>query len=160
MTFGKTLGAGLAALACSTFPIAATHAADGRCTLTASKVSGTYGYAAQGVATGANPFVPVGPFAQAGTATLAARREDASTLTGTWSVSLAQNDANGYTPDVTFGGSFQVDRTTCSGDFYVTTPVQITQPAFHIVFVANGDEIRSIALIPNLILSYDTVKKL
>ena len=156
----NVLGAGLIALAWAMLPAATAQAANGACTLNANRASGIYGYATQGVATGANPFVPVGPFAQAGTATLAAQREDASTLTGTWSVSLAQNDASGYTPDVTFGGTFQVDRTTCSGDFYVTTPVQIAQPAFHVVFVANGDEIRSIALIPNLILSYSTAKKL
>ncbi len=128
--------------------------------LNANKASGTYGYATQGVATGDNPFVPVGPFAQAGTVTLAAQREDASTLTGTWSVSLYQNDASGYTPNVTFGGMFQVSKVTCSGDFFVTAPVQIAQPSFHVVFVADGDEVRTIALIPNLIVSYSTAKKL
>lgn len=140
--------------------IATAEAANGTCTLNASKASGTYGYATQGVATGANPFVPVGPFAQAGTVTLAAERDGASTLTGTWSVSLSQNDANGYTPNVSFGGTFQVSKATCSGDFYLTQPAQLPQPAFHVVFVGDGDEVRTIALIPNLIVSYSTAKKL
>ena len=147
-------------------PIATVEAANGACTLNANKASGTYGYATQGVATGDNPFlVPIGPFAQAGTVTLAAQRDGASTLTGTWSVRLSQNDAHGYTPDVSFGGTFQVSKATCSGDFYLTTPVQIAQPSFplpsfHVVFVADGDEVRTTALIPNLIVSYSTAKKL
>ena len=154
---GVTAGA-----ACSMFlAVAVAHAADrGVCRLNAAKASGTYGYATQGIATGANPFAPVGPFAQAGTVTLAAEREDASTLTGTWGVSLYQSDASGVTPNVTFGGVFQVSKTSCSGDFYLTTPVQIAQPAFHVVIVADGDEVRTIALIPNLIVSYSTAKKL
>jgi hypothetical protein len=159
MKLGKAF-AGLAALTWSMLPIAAAQAANGTCTLNASKASGTYGYASQGVATGTNPFVPVGPFAQAGTATLDAEQEDASSLTGTWSVSLSQNDANGYTPNVTFGGTFQVSKATCSGDFFVTNPVQIAEPSFHVVFVADGNEIRTTALIPNLIVSYSTAKKL
>ncbi len=140
--------------------MAVAQGASGTCKLNANKASATYGYATQGVATGDNPFVPVGPFAQAGTVTLAAQREDASTLAGTWSVSLDQNDASGYTPNVTFGGTFQVSKATCSGDFFVTAPVQIAQPSFHVVFVADGDEVRTVALIPNLIVSYSTAKKL
>ncbi len=153
-------GASLAALAWSTLHVGAAQAADGSCKLNANKASGTYGYATQGIATGANPFVPVGPFAQAGTVTLDAEREDASTLTGTWGVSLYQNDSSGYRANVTFGGTFQVSKTSCSGDFYLTTPVQIAQPSFHVVFVGDGDEVRTIALIPNLIVSYSTAKKL
>lgn len=141
--------------------VAAAHAADGgACRLSAARASGTYGYATQGIATGANLFVPVGPFAQAGTVTLAAEREDTSTLTGTWSVSLTQNDANGVTPNVSFGGVFQVSKASCSGDFYLTKPVQLGQPTFHVVFVADGEEVRTIALIPNLFVSYSTAKKL
>ncbi len=160
MQLGKTLGAGLFALALSLLNLAAAQASGGACKLNANKASGTYGYATEGVATGANPFVPVGPFAQAGTVTLEAEQEDGSTLTGTWSVSLDQNDANGYTPDVTFGGTFQVSKASCSGDFYVTTPEPIVQPSFHVVFVADGNEVRTIALIPNLIVSYSNAKKL
>jgi hypothetical protein len=160
MKLGKSFGASLTALAWSMLCVAAAQAANGACTLNANKASGTYGYATQGVATGANPFVPVGPFAQAGTVTLDAEREDASTLVGTWSVSLSQNDASGYTPDVSFGGTFEVSKATCSGDFYLTKPVQIAQPSFHVVFVGDGEEVRTIALIPNLIVSYSTAKKL
>ena len=56
--------------AAATLPaFASAHAAAGRCDLSKTKVSGTYGFAAQGVATGENPFAPVGPFAQSGTVT-------------------------------------------------------------------------------------------
>lgn len=153
--------ASIAAAACFSLVAAVpAHAERGGCDLDARKASGTYGYAVQGEAIGTNPFVPVGPFSQAGTVTLVARAQTTSTITGTWSVSLAQNDSNGYTPNVSFGGDFQVDRTTCSGEFYVTTPVQITQPAFHVVFVDDGKEVRTIAAIPKLIVSYSTAKKL
>src|SRR5947209_13687740 len=64
----------------------------GTCSLDANKASGTYGFATEGRAIGDNPFVPVGPFSQAGTVTLNAQVDDSSALTGTWSVSLAQND--------------------------------------------------------------------
>jgi hypothetical protein len=138
----------------------AAHAANGTCTLNANKASGTYGYATEGVATGQNPFAPPGPFSQAGTVTLAANSEDTTTITGTWSVSLDQNDASGVTQGVAFGGTFQVGKATCSGDFYVVQPVQLAHPAFHVVFVGDGDEVRTIALIPNLIVSYSTAKKL
>jgi hypothetical protein len=86
--------------------------------------------------------------------------DGASALTGTWSLSMAQNDSSGYTPNVSFGGNFQVDRTTCSADFFVTTPMQIAEPAFHGVFVNGGEEVRAIAAIPKVIVSYSTVRKL
>ena len=150
----------MTATVCSVALIGAAKAADGKCTLNAHKVSGTYGYAAQGVATADTDFVPIGPFAQAGTVTQVATTEDASTINGTWSVSLSQNDSKGYTPNVSFGGKFQVNKTSCSGDFFITTPVTITPPAFHVVFVADGRAVRTIALLPNLIISYSTATKL
>lgn len=157
----KPIGAGAAMLA-SLILASTAHAANGTCTLNANRASGTYGFAAEGVATGANPFVPVGPFSQAGTVTQTVRREDASTLVGTWSVSLTQHDASGVTPNVTFGGIFQISKATCGGDFYVTTPASAAsaQPSFHVILVSDGDEVRTIALIPNLIVSYSTAKKL
>ena len=160
MKLRKIFRTGLTALAVPMVGMATAGAADGVCNLNASKASGTYGYATEGIATGSNPFAPVGPFAQGGTVTLNAEGGNASILTGEWSVSLYQNDANGYTPDVTFGGTFQVSKETCSGEFYVNAPVQIAQPSFHVVFVANGDEVRTVALLPNLIVSYSTAKKL
>ena len=132
----------------------------GACSLDANRISGTYGFSAQGNAIGGNPFVPVGRFSQAGTATLKAETDTGSTLTGTGSVTLAQNDSKGYTPNVSFSGTFQLDKTTCSGDFYVTSPMQIDGPAFRLVFVDGGEEVRVIAAIPNLIVSYSTAKKL
>ena len=156
----KLAGVVVAAAVCSWVSLAVAQAAGGKCTLDAHKVSGTYGYATQGVATADTAFVPAGPFAQAGTVTQVATTEDASTINGTWSVSLSQNDSSGYTPNVSFGGNFQVDKSSCSGDFFLTTPVTISQPSFHVVFVADGKEIRTIALIPNLIVSYSTATKL
>jgi hypothetical protein len=132
----------------------------GTCVLNAQRARGTYGFAAQGQAIGANPFVPVGPFSQAGIVTLIATTEAESTIDGTWSVNLAQNDSSGYTPNVAFGGTFHVDKASCSGDFFVTTPMQISEPTFRVVFVDGGKEVRTIAAIPNLIVSYSTAAKL
>ncbi|HJS87727.1 MAG TPA: hypothetical protein VJ779_19915 [Acetobacteraceae bacterium] len=160
MRLARSTAVGIAVAAGSGLFAAPAHADRGRCDLDARKASGTYGFAAQGEAIGANPFVPVGPFSQAGTVTLAATAEDASTITGTWSVKLAQNDSSGYTPNVTFGGTFQVDRASCSGDFFVAEPVQIAEPSFRVVFVDGGEEVRTIAAIPKLIVSYSTAKKL
>lgn len=160
MKLARIAATAIAAAACFGLFAASAHAERGRCDLNARKASGTYGFAVQGEAIGANPFVPVGPFSQAGTVTLVARKQAASTITGTWSVRLAQNDSSGYTPNVSFGGTFQVDRTNCSGDFFVTTPVPIAQPAFRVVFVDDGEEVRTIAAIPKLIVSYSTAKKL
>ncbi len=155
----KTLAVSVAMLGYSVLYSAVAQAANGVCNLNAGKVSGTYGYAAQGVATGNSAFAPVGPFAQAGIVTQVARKEDASTLSGNWAVSLSQNDASGYKPHVTFGGTFEVNKVSCSGDFYLTSPVTLAQPAFHVVFVSDGDEVRTVALIPNLIVAYTTAKK-
>ena len=82
MRIGKAFVISVAALAVSVFHAEGAKAANGTCTLNTNKASGTYGYAVQGVATGTNLFVPFGPLAQAGTVTLAARREDSSTLVG------------------------------------------------------------------------------
>ena len=160
MKRARIAAAGIATAACVGLFAAPAHSERGGCNLNARKASGTYGFAVQGQAVGANPFVPVGPFSQAETVTLVARTEAASTIAGIWSVNLAQNDSSGYTPNVSFGGVFQVDKASCSGDFFVTTPAQIAQPAFRVVFVDDGEEVRTIAAIPNLIVSYPTAKKL
>jgi hypothetical protein len=138
----------------------AVTSAAGECHADANSVSTTYGFAAQGVATADTAFAPAGPFAQAGTATQLATSQTSKTISGTWSVELGQNDTHGYTPDVAFGGTFQIDRATCTGEFYVTTPVALTAPAFHVVVVADGDEVRVISAIPNLIVAYVSPKRL
>ena len=170
MSLARIIAAGIAATAWTCLSAAQAYADPsltgpgpvdrGTCVLNAQRTSGTYGFAAQGQAIGANPFVPVGPFSQAGVATLTATTEDESTVTGTWSVNLAQNDSSGYTPNVSFGGNFQVEKANCSGNFFIATPTEISEPSFRVVFVHGGDEVRVIAAIPNLIVSYSTAAKL
>ena len=110
---------------------ASAHAAAGRCDLSKTKVSGTYGFAAQGVATGENPFAPVGPFAQSGTVTSTATAEGGGAIRGRWSATLAQNDASDYKPEVTFGGTFVIDKRTCPSG----KPVL----GFHVIEVGGGN---------------------
>ena len=51
-------------MACCLLVLTSAYATDrSGCDLNTRKVSGTYGFAAQGTATGSNPFAPVGPFA-------------------------------------------------------------------------------------------------
>jgi hypothetical protein len=148
------------AMACVLPALVSAHAGDrSGCDLNARKVSGTYGFAAQGTATGSNPFAPVGPFAQSGTVTLTAQGETARAVTGRWVATLAQNDADGYKPGVTFGGTFTTDKSTCGGDFSVTSPAGSVL-AFRVIFVAGGREVRTISAIPNLIVAYSTAKRL
>jgi hypothetical protein len=146
------------AMACALPALASAHAADGRCNLNARKVSGTYGFAAQGVAIGANPFAPIGPFAQSGTVTSTARAEGARTIRGSWTATLAQNDAQGYKPEVTFGGTFEIDKRTCGGDYFLGSPGGA--PAFRVIIVDDGEEVRTISALPNLIVAYLSAKRL
>jgi hypothetical protein len=139
---------------------ASAHAAGGRCDLNAKKVSGTYGFAAQGVATGENPFAPVGPFAQGGTVTSTATAEKGATIRGEWSATLAQNDASGYKPEVTFGGTFVIDKRTCAGDYFVKPASGKPVLAFHVIEVGGGEEVRTISALPNLIVAYVSAKRL
>ena len=148
------------AMACGLLASASAHAADGRCDLNARRVSGTYGFAAQGVATGANPFAPVGPFAQSGTVTSTARAESARTIRGGWTATLAQNDAQGYKPEVTFGGTFEIDKRTCGGDYFLELPSAGRELAFRVIVVDEGNEVRTISAIPNLIVAYVSAKRL
>lgn len=127
------------------------------CKLTPAKASGTWGFASEGVATQSSTFAPQGAVVQAGTVTHLVTGQSGQTLTGTWNVTLTQNDSAGIHSNVQFGGNFQVSTVTCQGDFFIPS---LKQPAFHIVFVNDGDELRTIALIPNLFLSYPTARKL
>ena len=147
-------------MACCLPVLTPAHATDrSGCDLNIRKVSGTYGFAAQGTATGSNPFAPIGPFAQSGTVTLTGQRETARAITGRWVASLAQNDADGYKPEVTFGGTFTTDRSTCGGDFFVSSPAGSVL-AFRVIFVDGGREVRTISAIPNLIVAYASAKRL
>lgn len=148
------------AMACALPALASAQAADGRCDLNARKVSGTYGFAAQGVAIGANPFAPVGPFAQSGTVTSTARAEGDRTIRGSWTATLAQNDAQGYKPEVTFGGTFAIDKRTCGGDYFLGSASAGRGPAFRVIVVDDGEEVRTISALPNLIVAYVSAKRL
>ena len=135
----------------------AALADNGSCNLTKAEASGTWGFASEGVATQSSQFAPQGAVVQAGTVTHVVTGQSGQTLSGTWNVTLTQNDAAGVHSNVQFGGTFQASTVTCQGDFYVTS---LKQPAFHIVFVNSGDELRTIDLIPNLFLSFPTARKL
>ena len=135
------------------------YAFGGACTLNPILVTGTYGFAGQGVATMASLFAPVGPVVQSGTVTQSFTGQSGATITGKWSVALTQNDSSG-SRNVQFGGTFQVNVTTCQSDFYLTTPVQLATPAFHVVFVDNGNALRTVSLIPDLFIAYTTAEKL
>ena len=148
------------AVACTLPALTSAHAADGKCNLNARKVSGTYGFAAQGVATGANPLVPVGPFVQAGIVTSTAQSEGARMIRGIWTTTFAQNDAQGYKPEVTFGGTFAIDNRTCSGDYFLGSPPASSAPAFRVIVVDDGDEVRTISAVPNVIIAYTSAKRL
>jgi hypothetical protein len=148
-------------VAAATLPaFASAHAAGGRCDLNTKKVSGTYGFAAQGVATGKNPFAPIGPFAQSGTVTSTATTEGDATIRGRWSATLAQNDASGYKPEVTFGGTFVIDKRTCAGDYFVKLGSGKPVLGFHVIEVGGGEEVRAISAIPGLVIAYVSAKRL
>ncbi|MGI4793929.1 MAG: hypothetical protein ACRYF2_11515 [Janthinobacterium lividum] len=135
----------------------AALADNGTCKLTPAEASGTWGFASEGVATQSSTFAPQGAVVQAGTVTHQVTGQSGQTLSGNWNVTLTQNDSAGVHSNVQFGGTFQASTVTCQGDFYVSS---LKQPAFHIVFVNGGDELRTIALIPNLFLSFPTARKL
>jgi hypothetical protein len=107
---------------------------------------------------GNNPFAPAGEFVQSGTVTHNPAAVSSSTISGTWNVVLDQNDTSRVPKTgVTFGGTFTVDRSTCGGDFALTGA---STPAFHVIFVNMGSELRTISLIPGLYISYDTAEAL
>jgi hypothetical protein len=148
-------------LAGTLFMMSAAAAADsGTCQLTKAKISGTYGFSATGQALATIPdFVTQGPFAQAGTVIIVPTVSDEATIEGEWQASLIQQDSSGPPASLTFGGTFSVNRETCVGDFALAAPFPPTW-GFVAVFVAHGDEVRTIAKIPNVIISYTSAKKL
>ena len=104
-------------------------------------------------------FVTQGLFAQAGTVTIVPTVSDEATIEGEWQASLIQQDSSGPPASLTFGGTFSVNRETCVGDFALAAPFPPTW-GFVVVFVAHGHEARTIAKIPNVIISYTSAKKL
>jgi hypothetical protein len=146
-----------------TFAPVAAFAGSGVCNLDASHIKGTYGFSAHGTSDGNNAFAPAGDFVQSGTETNNPSTVTSSTISGTWNVVLDQNDTSGVHQDVTFGGTFTVTRSTCTGDFSVTEVNHTSTPsmlAFHVIFVNMGSEVRTISVIPGLYISYDTAKML
>jgi hypothetical protein len=142
------------------FMMPAAAADSGTCHLTSAQISGTYGFSATGQALATIPdFVTEGPFAQVGTVTIEPTVSDEATIEGEWHASLIQQDSSGPPASLTFGGTFSVNRETCVGDFALAAPFPPTW-GFVAVFVAHGHEARTIAKIPNVIISYTSAKKL
>jgi hypothetical protein len=140
-------------------------ALNGTCVLTPLQVAGTHGFAAAGTALANTAFAPAGPFAQAGTITHAVDLVNLSVIIGRWSVTLTQTDSSGQAKVVQFGGNYTLDTKTCVGDLTLTSPAPLAAIAgnnivFREILVSNGDELRTIALIPNLIIGYTSAKKL
>lgn len=144
----------------------AALADNGSCNLTPAEINGTYGFAGVGVATQNTPFAPQGPIVQSGTVTHVVTGTRAmpgtvgNTFSGTWNVTLTQNDSSGIHSNVQFSGTFQVSGVTCQSDFYVTSPASLPTPAFHVVFVNGGTEVRTISTILNLYIEYAPAHKL
>ena len=90
---------------------------------------------------------------------LTARRETARAITGRWVASLVQNDADGYKPEVTFGGTFTTDSRPAVAISSVSSPAGSVL-AFRVIFVDGGREVRTISAIPNLIVAYASAERL
>lgn len=140
-------------------------ALNGTCVLTPLQVAGTHGFAATGTALSSNPFAPPGPFAQAGTINHTVDTVNFNAIIGRWSVTLTQTDTSGQAKLVQFGGNYSLDTKTCTSDLTLTSPAPLAaifgnNLVFREIWVSNGDELRTIALIPNLIISYTSAKKL
>ena len=158
----RTIPIALACLCAASPALAGT----GFCTLNGFTASGTYGFSGQGTATSPNPFTTdAGPFTEAGTVTLTTTGyANASTIHQNWSVTTGQVDPTGYSPALTFGGYSTVNLKSCTGDFFATRLKGQTLPqallAFHVVFVAGGDEVRTIAAIPGIYIQFNSARKL
>lgn len=155
----------ITAAAAITMVSSSAWALNGTCVLTPLQVTGTHGFAATGTALANTAFAPVGPFAQAGTITHTVDSVNFSAIVGRWSVTLTQTDSSGQAKVVQFGGNYTLDTKTCTSDLTLTSPAPLAAVignnlVFREIWVSNGDELRTIALIPNLIISYTSAKKL
>ena len=154
-----------AAAAAFTMTASSAWALNGTCVLTPLQVAGTHGFAATGTALANTAFAPAGPFTQAGTITHAVDSATFGAITGRWSVTLTQTDTSGQAKVVQFGGNYRLDTKTCTSDLTLTSPAPLAaivgnNLVFREIWVANGDELRTIALIPNLIIGYTSARKL
>ena len=154
-----------AAAAAFTMISSSAWALNGTCVLTPLQVAGTHGFAATGTALANTAFAPAGPFTQAGTITHVVDAATLSAISGRWSVTLTQTDTSGQVKLVQFGGNYTLDTKTCTSDLTLTSPAPLAATVgknlvFREIWVSNGDELRTIALIPNLIIGYTSAKKL
>lgn len=130
----------------------------GECNLNAKSITGTYGFATSGEAFPNNVLnAPAGKFSHAGTITQSDVVDAGSTLTGNWNVLIQQNGQNSEVVTLTFKGNFVVSKETCTGELFIDG---ISSPAFFTVFVDRGNEQRSTFLLPGIIVSYPSSKKL
>jgi hypothetical protein len=141
------------------------YSGSGSCNITASSVSGSYGFSGKGISTETNAFgVPVGPVAQTGVYTITINGSYSNTLRGTFSATISQLDASGYTPTISFAGTAVFDLKTCQSDYTVTSfnGQGLPSPflAFHAVSVDGGKGVRAISTVDGLVADYPTITKL
>ena len=141
------------------------YSGSGSCNITPSSVSGSYGVSGQGISTKTNAFdVPVGPVAIAGGYTVTINGSHGNTMSGTFSATISQLDASGYTPNISFAGTAVFDRKTCQSDYTVTSfnGQGLPSPflAFHAISVDGGKGVRAISTVDGLVVDYPTITKL
>jgi hypothetical protein len=130
----------------------------GECNINAKSITGTYGFATSGEAFANNALsLPIGKFSQAGTLTQSNVIKVGSTLRGNWNVSVQQLYQTGQAVTLTFRGNFVVSKETCTGQLFIDG---INSPAFFTIYVDQGNEQRTTSLVPGIVVSYPSSKKI
>jgi hypothetical protein len=131
----------------------------GVCNIKPADFLAIFGYAASGQALAGNQLgIPVGAFAHVGTTTGKTASQNGNNIVGTWSITFEQNDSSGHVTTFTFPGIFTVSITNCTGDFSWNN-VNVG-PVFRVVFVNHANEFRAISVVPGVIISAASGKKL
>lgn len=145
-------------LASTVFMLPSPSLAGSQCNINAQSITGAYGFATSGDAYPNNALnLPVGRFSQAGTITHSDVTDTGSTLTGNWNALVQQNGQTGEQVTVPFNGNFVVSKETCTGQLFLENS---SSPAFFTVFVNRGNEQRTTSLVPGIVVSYPSSKKL
>lgn len=145
-------------LVSTVFMLPSKSLAGSECNINAKSITGTYGFATSGDAYANNALnLPVGRFSQAGTITQSNVTDNGSTLTGNWNVLVQQNSQAGEPVTLPFKGNFVVSKETCTGQLFLENS---SSPAFFTVFVNRGNEQRTTSLVPGIVVSYPSSKKL
>lgn len=158
MRISKVAAISTGLLISTVFIVPAPSLAGGECNINAKSITGTYGFATSGEAFANNALnFPVGRFSQAGTITQSDVTDNGSTLTGNWNVLVQQNGQTGKPVTLPFKGNFVVNKATCTGQLFIDNS---RSPAFFTVFVNRGNEQRTTSLVPGVVVSYPSSKKL